>query len=141
MKFLLPILCMLIVLEAKEVSFKQVSVMNESQVINKIKKQGVTFINIKENYPFEHGFVKARTVVNINQGLLEFRPPELFFKNYKKDESFIVFSKEESHSIVFVRKLITMGFTNVHYLKNGYKAWYEILRKFRGIKVFSMFFR
>lgn len=144
MKNILLTFSILIFLESKQLMAKEILYKNALEIsVNEvqpiIEKNGAFFIHIKENSQWLQNSIKVKNIVNIHEGLFEFKYPKLTFNQYKKDESFVIFSKNESDSIVFVTKLQALGFTNVMYLKDGYKQWSEISRAFRGIKVFSMF--
>jgi len=82
---------------------------------------------------------KIKNFQSIGKGYLEYKSRKLNFSNYKKDTSFVIFSKKDEDSIKFLEELKSLGFKKLRYLKNGNKSWVEIIRSFRGIKLFSTF--
>ncbi len=107
---------------------------DSKQINEMIKTDTLYIIGVDEKYEN-----KIKNFQSIGKGYLEYKSRKLNFANYKKDTSFVVFSKKDEVSIRFLEELKTLGFKKLRYLKNGNKSWIEILTNFRGIKLFSMF--
>jgi len=112
----------------------QTDEIDSKQINEMIKTDTIYIIGVDEKYEN-----KVKNFQSIGKGYLEYKSRKLNFANYKKDTSFVVFSKKDKVSIRFLEELKALGFKKLRYLKNGNKSWIEILTNFRGIKLFSMF--
>jgi rhodanese-related sulfurtransferase len=88
-----------------------------------IKKGSVILLDIRDPDEWENGVIKADKLVKISRGFLEVKYPKLILNNYKKEDAYIVYCAIEPRSILAASRLKELGFTNVTYLKGGYKNW------------------
>ena len=88
-----------------------------------IKQGSVILLDVRDPNEWENGVIKADKLVKISRGFLEVKYPKLILKNYKKEDAYIVYCAIEPRSILAASRLKELGFTNVTYLKGGYKNW------------------
>ncbi|RLA69003.1 MAG: hypothetical protein DRG09_06800 [Epsilonproteobacteria bacterium] len=85
--------------------------------------KNVIFIDARNPNEWEKGVIKTDKLVKISRGFLEIKYPKLILKKYTKEDHFIVYCTLEPRSIFAASKLKELGFTNVKYLKKGFKNW------------------
>jgi rhodanese-related sulfurtransferase len=95
----------------------------EVKALALIKKGSVILLDIRDPDEWENGVIKADKLVKISRGFLEVKYPKLILNNYKKEDAYIVYCAIEPRSILAASRLKELGFTNVTYLKGGYKNW------------------
>ena len=101
----------------------KVETVSVAQVDALIKKGSVILLDIRDPDEWENGVIKADKLVKISRGFLEVKYPKLILNNYKKEDAYIVYCAIEPRSILAASRLKELGFTNVTYLKGGYKNW------------------
>jgi hypothetical protein len=134
---LLQVVLMFLAFNSMEAN--QTLAIDEKQIKKMITTNTLYVIGIDEKCKWNEGKVKVRNFQSIGKGLLEFKFSKLDFSTYKKDIVFVVYSKKDSTSIEFAKRLKELDFKNVMYLKDGKKSWNHVLKNFRGIKLFSIF--
>ena len=101
----------------------KVETVSVAQADTLIKKGSVILLDIRDPDEWENGVIKADKLVKISRGFLEVKYPKLILNNYKKEDAYIVYCAIEPRSILAASRLKELGFTNVTYLKGGYKNW------------------
>ena len=87
----------------------------------------VLVIDIREGYEFNPGYIPV--AVNIPRGVIEFKMGnEMFWENQMlypptKDGAIVLVCKKGNRSVLTIEVLKQLGYTNVKYLKGGFKAW------------------
>lgn len=101
----------------------KVETVSASQADALIKKGTVVLLDVRNPNEWENGVIKADKLVKISRGFLEVKYPKLILNHYKKEDAYIVYCAIEPRSILAASRLKELGFTNVTYLKGGYKNW------------------
>lgn len=87
----------------------------------------IMVIDVRERYEYNPGFIPV--AVNIPRGVIEFNISNLaFWDNMmlyapEKDALIVLVCKKGKRSLMTVKALNKLGFTNVKYLKGGFKLW------------------
>ncbi len=87
----------------------------------------VLLIDVREGYEFNPGYIPV--AVNIPRGVIDFKMGnEMFWENQmlyppEKDTPIILVCKKGKRSLMTIGLLKQLGYTNVKYLKGGFKAW------------------
>lgn len=100
--------------------------MSAEETLTLIQKGNVVLIDVRDPYEWEDGVIKAPKLVTISRGFLEVKYPGLILKDYKKNDTYIVYCGIEPRSILAASRLKALGFTNVSYLKGGIKNWDKV---------------
>ena len=88
-----------------------------------ISKKSVVLLDVRDPNEWEKGTITTDKLVKISRGFLEVKYPKLILKNYKKTDTFVVYCALEPRSIFASARLEELGFSNVKYLKGGFKNW------------------
>lgn len=87
----------------------------------------VLVIDVRETYEYNPGYIPV--AVNIPRGVIDFKMGnEAFWENQmmyppEKDTPIILVCKKGKRSILTIPVLHKLGYTNVKYLKDGFKKW------------------
>jgi|FLOH01.1.fsa_nt_gi rhodanese-related sulfurtransferase len=92
---------------------------------NAMLQRNVVFVDVRNPNEWKNGTIKTNNLVKLSRGLLEIKYPKLILSKYKKNDEFIVYCAIEPRSIFASNRLKELGFTNVKYLKKGFRAWNE----------------
>lgn len=111
--------------------------LDKKETTTLIKKEKVFFIKPKE----ENKKLKIDIITSIHGLVLEYKSPRLDINLLNKDTNIIVYSKSKKLSLNFFKNLKNLGFNKIYILKNGEDNFWEIIKNFRGIKLFSIFQR
>lgn len=85
--------------------------------------KNVVFLDVRDPNEWKKGSITAINSVAISRGFLEIKYPKLILSKYKKSDEFIVYCALEPRSVFAANRLKDLGFTNVKYLKKGFKNW------------------
>ena len=85
--------------------------------------KNVVFIDVRDPNEWKKGSIDAVNLVEISRGFLEIKYPKLILKKYNKSNELIVYCALEPRSVFAASRLKDLGFTNVKYLKKGFKNW------------------
>ena len=85
--------------------------------------KNVVFIDVRDPNEWKKGSIDEINLVEISRGFLEIKYPKLILKKYKKSDELIVYCALEPRSVFAASRLKELGFTNVKYLKKGFKNW------------------
>ena len=100
-----------------------VSGVTDAELKKLIKEDKVILIDVRNPNEWKKGGIKAQRSVQISRGFLEVKYPKLILSKYKKDDAFVIYCAIEPRAILATKRLKDLGFTNVKYLKGGFKNW------------------
>ncbi|MCK5846538.1 MAG: rhodanese-like domain-containing protein [Bacteroidales bacterium] len=87
----------------------------------------ILVIDVREGYEYNPGYIPV--AVNIPRGVIEFKMGnDIFWENQmlyppEKDGAIVLVCKKGKRSLMTIEALNKLGYTNVKYLKGGFKAW------------------
>jgi len=87
----------------------------------------ILLIDVREGYEFNPGYIPV--AVNIPRGVIDFKMGnDAFWENQmlyppEKDTQIILVCKKGKRSLMTIHVLKKLGYTNVKYLKGGFKQW------------------
>ena len=87
----------------------------------------ILVIDVREGYEFNPGYIPV--AVNIPRGVIDFKMGnEMFWENQmlyppEKDTPIVLVCKKGKRSLLTIHTLKRLGYTNVKYLKGGFKQW------------------
>ncbi|RLD47081.1 MAG: hypothetical protein DRI86_01315 [Bacteroidetes bacterium] len=87
----------------------------------------VLVIDVREGYEYNPGYIPV--AINIPRGVIEFKMGnDIFWENQMlypplKEGPIVLVCKKGHRSILTINTLKQLGFTDVKYLKGGFKAW------------------
>lgn len=80
------------------------------------QKKGMVILDVCTNKEYNHGHIPGAVHVPLQE--IGNR-----IKKLKKDKEIVVYCQHGNRSIWAIKRLIGMGYTNLHNLKGGYRAW------------------
>ena len=86
-------------------------------------------VRTKEDINKDGGYIKTNNYTNLSRDNLEFQ----ISQTAKKDEKLIVYSLNGNRSLLATKTLQNMGYKNVVWYKDGYKAWNEAGNKISSL--------
>lgn len=102
--------------------------LNVEQLMVKIDNgEMILLMDVREPNEFNLGYIPG--AVNIPRGVIEFKInnedfwEEAMLYMPEKDEEIIVYCKKGKRSILAAQTLQQLGFTNITFLKDGWKKW------------------
>lgn len=105
---------------------ENVSSVNAADLTSMIEKESVILIDVRDPNEWKKGAIDTKRLVQISRGFLEIKYPKLILKKYNKDDNFVVYCAIEPRSVLAASRLKELGFTNVSYLKGGFKNWSKL---------------
>lgn len=87
----------------------------------------ILVVDVREPYEYNPGYIPV--AVNIPRGVIDFKMGnEAFWENQmlyppEKDMQIILVCKKGKRSLMTISTLNKLGYTNVKYLKGGFKQW------------------
>ena len=87
----------------------------------------ILVIDVREGFEFNPGYIPV--AINIPRGVIEFKMGnDVFWENQMlypptKDGAIVLVCKKGKRSILTIKALKELGYTNVKYLKGGFKSW------------------
>ncbi len=80
------------------------------------QKKGMVILDVCTNKEYDNGHIPGAVHVPLQE--IGNR-----IKKLKKDKEIVVYCQHGNRSIWAIKRLIGMGYTNLHNLKGGYRAW------------------
>jgi len=80
------------------------------------QKKGMVILDVCTNKEYNNGHIPGAVHVPLQE--IGNR-----IKKLKKDKEIVVYCQQGNRSIWAIKRLIGMGYTNLHNLKGGYRAW------------------
>jgi len=80
------------------------------------QKKGMVILDVCTNKEYNHGHIPGAVHVPLQEIGNK-------IKKLKKDKEIVVYCQHGNRSIWAIKRLIGMGYTNLHNLKGGYRAW------------------
>ena len=109
-----------------------IKTIDTKQLLELLKKSPNTQIidvRTKADILKQGGFIKANRVTNIPRGILEFKIED----TVKKDEPLVVHCFTGNRSGLAVKTLDDMGYKNIYYYKESFKAWQDAKLPFASL--------
>lgn len=115
------LILLVVLISAVNADIKYIDTKQLVELLKKNPNTQIIDVRTKADILKQGGFIKANRVINIPRGILEFKIEE----EVKKDEPLVVHCFTGNRSGLAAKTLETLGYKNIYYYKNSFKAWKE----------------
>ena len=115
------LILLVVLISAVNADIKYIDTKQLVELLKKNPNTQIIDVRTKGDILKQGGFIKANRVINIPRGILEFKIEE----EVKKDEPLVVHCFTGNRSGLAAKTLETLGYKNIYYYKNSFKAWQE----------------